>query len=96
MAIKDMLEAGGIGHSASLWSLLIGVVENKKDGHRFCVDFRVLHNIFKPLAYPLPLIDDILALLGNATYFAYFDWQLVLDKADWGWELRTSCGSISV
>ena len=30
----------------------------KGGGHRFCVDFRALNNITKPLAYPLPLIDE--------------------------------------
>ena len=61
--------------------------QQKGWGHRFCVDFRALNNITKPLAYPLPLIDDILALLGKSTYFSTLDlrsgyWQVALDEAD--------------
>ena len=56
-------------------------------GHRFCVDFRALNKITRTLAYPLPLIDDILALLGKSTDFSTLDlrsgyWQLALDRND--------------
>ena len=76
-----------IERSRSLWSFPIVVVDKKDGGHRFCVDFRALNNITKPLAYPLPLIDDILALLGKATCFFTLDlrsgyWQVALDQAD--------------
>jgi len=86
-AVKDMLGAGVIERSVSPWSFPIVIVDKKDGGHRFCVDFRALNNITKPLAYPLPLIDDILALLGNSTYFSTLDlrsgyWQVALDEAD--------------
>ena len=63
------------------------MVDKKDGGHRFCVDFRAFNNINKPLAYPLPLIDDIFALLGKATCFSSLDlrsgyWQVALDQAD--------------
>ena len=60
----------------------------KKDGvHRFCVDFRQLNAITKPLAVLLPLIDDILALLGKSTCLSTLDlrsghWQVALDEKD--------------
>ena len=86
-AVKEMLEAKVIERSLSPWSFPIVVVDKKDRGHRFCVDFRALNNITKPLAYPLPLIDDILALLGKATCFSTLDlrsgyWQVALDQAD--------------
>lgn len=51
------------------------------------MDFRKLNAISKPLAVLLPLIDDILALLGKAKYFSNIDlrsayWQVVLDEAN--------------
>ena len=49
------------------------IVEKKDGGHRFCVDFRQLNAITKPLAVPLPLIDDILALLGKSKCFSTLD-----------------------
>lgn len=54
-------------------------------GHRFCVDFRRLNAILKPLVVTIPLI--ILALLGKAKYFSTTNlrsdyWQVALDEAD--------------
>lgn len=82
-----MLEAKIIEPSASPWSFPVVIVEKKDGGHRFCVDFRKLNAITKPLAVPLPLIDDILALLGRARYFTTLDlrsgyWQVALDHRD--------------
>lgn len=54
-AVRDMLEAGMIKRSVSPW-------------HCFCVDFRKLNSVSKPL---VPLIDDILALVGK--YFSTLD-----------------------
>jgi len=71
-AIDEMLTANIISPSRSPWSFPIVLVDKKKNNldsnkdhkeeKRFCVDFRQLNKITKPKAYPLPLIDDILAL----------------------------------
>ena len=86
-AVRDMLESRVIEHSRSPWSFPIVVGSKKDGGHRFCVDFRALNKITRPLAYPLPLIDDILPLLGKFTYFSTLDlrsgyWQVALDRND--------------
>ena len=86
-AVRDMLEAGIIERSKSPWSFPIVIVEKKNGGHRFCVDIRKLNAITKPMAVPLPLIDDILALLGGSACFSTLDlssgyWQVALDKMD--------------
>ena len=82
-AVKDMLESGVIEHSRSPWSFTIVVVSKKDEGHRFCIDFRALNKS----TYPLPLIDDILALLGKSTYFSTLDlrsgyWLVAVDRND--------------
>ena len=82
-----MLESGVIERPKCPWSFPIVMVDKKDGGHRFCVDFRALNNITKPLAYPLPLIDDILALMGRTTYFSTLGlrsgyWQVALDEAE--------------
>ena len=72
-AIEEMLDADIIKRSRSPWSFPV-VIVNKKDGSkRFCVDFRKLNQITKKNSFPLPLIDDILALLGKAKYFTSLD-----------------------
>jgi hypothetical protein len=86
-AIDEMLDAKIIRRSRSPWSFPI-VIVGKKDGtKRFCVDFRQLNKITKKNSYPLPLIDDILALLGRAKYFTSLDlksgyWQVSMEEHD--------------
>lgn len=46
---------------------------------------RKLNAVLKPLTVPLPLIDDILALMGKAKYFSTPDlrsgcWQVALNE----------------
>ena len=80
-----MLEAKIMRRSRSDCSFPV-VIVGKKDGtKRFCVDFRKLNNIRKLNSYPLPLIDDILALLGK--YSTSLDlksgyWQVLIDDTD--------------
>ena len=68
-AINEMLDADVIKRSRSPWSFPVVIVDKKDGSKRFCVDFRKLNQITKKNSYPLPLIDDILALLGKAKFF---------------------------
>ena len=86
-AVDEMMEAKIISRSKSPWSFPVVIVDKKDGSKRFCVDFRRLNKITKMKSYPLPLIDDILALLGNAKYFTSLDlksgyWQVLMDEAD--------------
>ena len=86
-AVREMQDAGIVERSRSPWSFPIVVVDKKDGGHRFCVDFRALNAVTKPLAFPLPLIDDLLALLGEAKYFTTLDlrsgyWQVAMNEED--------------
>ena len=63
------------------------IVDKKDRSKIFCVDFRALNKVTKSNFYPLPLIDDILALLGQAKYFTSLDlksgyWQVLMDDND--------------
>ena len=84
--VDEMMEAKII-RSKSPWSFPVVIVDKKDGSKRFCVDFRRLNKITKINSYPLPLIDDILALLGNAKYFTSLDlksgyWQVLMDETD--------------
>ena len=80
-----MLEGGVIRPATSNWSFLILLVPEPDGTKRFCVDFRKLNQITKRYAYPLPLIDDVLAGLGK--FFTSLDlksryWQVPMDEMD--------------
>ena len=86
-ALEEMLEAKVIRRSNSPWSFPVVIVDKKDGSKRFCVDFRKLNQITKKNSYPLPLIGDILALLGKAKLFTSLDlksgyWQVLMDDLD--------------
>ena len=86
-AIDDMLDSEVIRRSKSPWSFPVVIVDKKDGSKRFCVDFRRLNKITKKNSYPLPLIDDILALLGKAKLFTSLDlksgyWQVAMEEKD--------------
>ena len=77
-AVDEMLDADIIRRSRSPWSFPVVIVDKKHSGKRFCVDFRKLNQITKKNSYHLPLIDDILALLGKSKYFTPLDLKVLL------------------
>ena len=86
-AINEMLDVDVIRRSRSPWSFPVVIVDKKDGSKQFCVDFRKLNQITKKNSYPLPLIDDILALLGKAKCFTSLDlnsgyWQVAMDEKD--------------
>jgi hypothetical protein len=72
-AVDEMLSTYIIRKSRSPWSFSVVIVHKKDGSKRFCVDFRKLNQITKSNSYPLSLIDDTLALLGNAKYYSLLD-----------------------
>ena len=86
-AVQEMMQAGVIRKSRSPWSFPVVIVGKKDQSKRFCIDFRQLNKITKKISYPLPVIDEILALLGKAKYFSTMDlksgyWQVEMDEKD--------------
>ena len=69
-AVNDMLAANIIHPSRYPWSFPIVVVDKKDGTKRFSTDFRKLNNISKKSSWLLSVIDDMLASLGKAKYFA--------------------------
>ena len=85
--IDEMLDVKVIRRSRSPWSSAEVIVDKKDGSKRFCVDFRKLNQVTKKDSYPLPVIDDILALLGKAKYFTSLnlnseDWQALMNETD--------------
>ena len=59
-----MEESNIISSSSSPWSSRIVLVKKKDGKLRFCIDYRGLNAITKKDVYPLPRIDDSLAMLS--------------------------------
>ena len=81
--IKEMLESEINQPSTSPWSSRIVLVKKKDGKLRFCIDYRGLNSITKKDVYPLPRIDDSLAMLSKGRYFTTLDlwagyWQIAL------------------
>ena len=86
-AVSDMLEADTIERSRSSWAFPVVIVSKKDGSSRFCIDYRKLNKITKPIAQPIPLIDDIINRLSGARYFTSLDlksgyWQVKMADAD--------------
>ena len=85
--VRDMLKANIIRHSQSPWASPVVIVDKKDGSQCFCVDFCQLNDKTTPSSWPLPVIDDLLALLGKAKYFTCLDlksgyWQVAVDEKD--------------
>ena len=72
-AIDGMLDSDVVHRSRSPWSFPVVIIDKKDGSKRFCVDFRRLNKITKKNSYPLPLIDDVLALIGKTKFFTSLD-----------------------
>ena len=83
--VDKMLEAGIIQPCQSPWQSPVVLISKKDGTKRFCVDYRKLNDKTTKNSWPLPHIDDILAVLGKSKFFSSLDlksgyWQVELDS----------------
>ena len=83
--IDEILEAGTIRPSNSLWCNAIVLVHKKDGGLHFCIDIRKLNAQTKKDFYPLPCIQETLNSLVRARVFSMPDlksgfWQIMMDE----------------
>ncbi|POM58010.1 Hypothetical protein PHPALM_37401 [Phytophthora palmivora] len=71
--IQQYLGKGFIGPSNSPWASPVLMIRKPDGGVRFRIDYRRLNGVTIKDCYPMPLIDDILDVLGNAKLFSTMD-----------------------
>ncbi|CAF0816710.1 unnamed protein product [Brachionus calyciflorus] len=71
--IDEMLSANLIQPSQSSWSSPIYFVSKPDGSFRLTIDYRLLDNVTKKDAHPLPNIDDLFALLSKSKWFTKLD-----------------------
>ena len=84
--MKEMLEAGAICPSQSLWCNAVVLVHKKDRGIQFCIDFCKLNVRTKKDSYLLPQIQEAIDSLVGAGHFSCLDlkagfWQIAMYEA---------------
>lgn len=83
--IRTLLEKGLIRPSASAWGSPVLFVAKPGGKWRMCVDYRMLNNVTRKDAYPLPRIQDCLDDIGKAKRLSKIDltsgyWQIRVNE----------------
>ncbi|EDV18568.1 uncharacterized protein TRIADDRAFT_9925, partial [Trichoplax adhaerens] len=74
-----------IRKSTSPWASPVILVKKPNGTYRPCVDYRKLNACTTVNAYPLPRIDDLLDIVGNAKFITTLDlskgyWQIPMEE----------------
>lgn len=65
--VEMMIKQGIVEPSTAEWSSNVVMVKKQDGSLRFCVDYRALNNKTRKDAFPLPLINECLDILGGAS-----------------------------
>jgi hypothetical protein len=71
-----MLSKGIIQHNTSLFSSPVLLVKKKDGTYRFCVDFRHLNALTLESKYQVPVFDQLMDDLADASWFTNLDPRL--------------------
>jgi len=71
--VAEMLDKGLIQPSASLFSSPVLLVKKKDGSYRFCVDFCHLNALTVKSKFPVPVFDQLVDELANASWFSNLD-----------------------
>lgn len=79
--VKDLLDRGLIQVSSSPWGFPVVFVKKPGGEWRMCIDYRGLNELTAKNGYPIPRIQDLLDIVGQAQYVSKIDlvagyWQV--------------------
>ena len=85
--VETMLKNNIVEPSRSPWASPVVLIPKPDGSMRFCIDYRKLNDVTIRDVYPLPRIDDSLALLGGNQFFSSLDmaagyWQIAMADKD--------------
>jgi hypothetical protein len=85
--LEKMLKRRVIRPSKSPWASPILLADKKNGKVRFCVDYRRLNEVTVKDAYPLPRMEEILAVLGTSAFYSTLDltdafWSIPVEEQD--------------
>lgn len=71
--VEYLLSHGLAEPSMSPWASPCILVPKPDDSHRLCTDYRKVNQVTLKDSYPLPLIEDLLNLIGQSKYITTID-----------------------
>ena len=86
--VKEMLEAGMIHPSQSLWCNAVVLVHKKDRVLCFCINFCKLNARTKKDSYLLPQIQEAIKILFGAGYFSCLDLKAGFQQITDGWGFK--------
>lgn len=86
--VEELVRKGLIRQSSSAWGFPVVFVRKPHGKWRMCIDYRALNNVTEKNGYPLPRIQELLDLVGNARILSK------IDLTAGYWQIRMGEGSI--
>lgn len=71
--VEEWLKSGIVRASTSNFASRVVLVKKKDGSNRVCVDYRKLNGMVLKDAFPIPVVDDVLAKLQAAQWFSVMD-----------------------
>lgn len=73
--VNELLASGIITHSNSPYTAQLVIVKKTTGEDRMCVDYRPLNAVTVKHAFPMPIVEELLAKLAGNTFFTALDFM---------------------